>query len=134
MKKVFSLGIILLTLVACAKQEVSYDTLEEQKTIARENAMFNAKQFRKEDPRLQAVQIVQNGDSSQLPDCPQGDGWATLKFIFPDGQELKIKCSTYSGGTGCLTDTEFKTKSYAGDDGQCQNTTKVPFPLPKIAS
>lgn len=122
-------------LTACSgKQNVSVATLEEQKQIARENAIFNAQAFRAEDPRYINFKIVPNGDSSQLPDCPQGDGWSTLTLVNMDNNKsVKIKCSTYSKATSCLTDEEFKSKSYANDDGHCQGVEKVPYPLPKIA-
>lgn len=35
--------------------------------------------------------------------------------------------------TGCLEDADFKSKPFASQDGSCQNTNVVPFPLPKIA-
>lgn len=133
MKKLFVVSALTLIFVGCSKN-VSVNALEEQKVIARDNAMFNAQVFRSEDPRITGYKIVPNGDSSQLPNCPQGDGWATVTFVNADGGgALKVKCSTYSKATGCLSDAEFKTKSYASDDGRCQDVTKVPYPLPKIA-
>ena len=140
MKKASLLGLVIitvlsaLTLSSCSDKNVSVATLEEQKVIARENAMFNAQLFRTEDPRLASFKIVPNGDSSQLPNCPQGDGWASITFLSPENNfTVKVKCSTYSKATGCIRDEEFKTKSYATDDGRCQPVEKVPYPLPKIA-
>jgi hypothetical protein len=138
MKKASLLGLVFitpLTLTGCGDKNVSVTTLEEQKVIARENVMLNAQLFRTEDPRLVGFKIVQNGDSSQLPNCPQGDGWASVTFLNPDNSNnvVKVKCSTYSKATGCLRDDEFKTKNYAADDGRCQPVEKVPYPIPKIA-
>lgn len=122
-------------MTGCGKPpDVSFATLEEAKTIARENALFNAQRFRAENPPVRDYTAVSNGDSSQMPNCPQGDGWATLKLFSPDAKHsVSIKCSTVSGATGCLTDTDFKSKPFASQDGHCQPTSVVPFPLKKIA-
>jgi hypothetical protein len=123
-----------LALTACGKPDVSFNTLEESKQTARDNSLYNAQRFRQENPKYQDWSVVSNGDSTQMPDCPQGDGWATLKLISPDrGVSVPLKCSTVSGATGCLEDREFKGKPYAAQDGHCQPVSVVPFPLPKIA-
>lgn len=125
-----------VALSACGKKEeaVSFNTLEEAKAAARDNALFNAQRFRQENPAVQDWSVVSNGDSSQMPDCPQGDGWATLTLYAPKAAaSRRLKCSTVSGATGCLFDEEFKTKPYAAHDGHCQPVSVVPFPLPKIA-
>lgn len=136
----FILGFIVLLLVVtaglflsgCGKKDVSFETLEEAKNIVRENALFNAQKFRAENPRVQDWKAVSNGDSSQTPQCPQGDGWATLKLYSPDNsQQVSIKCSTVSAATGCLFDNEFKSKPFASEDNRCN--ANVPFPLPKVA-
>lgn len=138
MKKLFSIALIALVslLAACGKKEVSFDTLEEAKTTARANALWNAQSFRASNVLYQDYDLISNGDSTQMPDCPQGDGWATLQLV-PKSKDPKatigLKCSTVSGATGCLTDTEFKTKPFANQDKQCQGPNVVPFPLPKIA-
>ena len=134
----FQLAIIsiatVLGLAACGKQEVSFKSLEEAKGTARENAMFNAQRYRQENVLYKGWDIIGRGDSTQDNACPQGDGWATMEFVSPAKDKLiKVKCSTVSGNTGCLEDADFKTKPFAADDGHCQATTKVPYPLPKIA-
>lgn len=122
-------------LAACGKPaEVSFNSLEEAKGTARENALWNAQKYRQDNILFKGWDIVGRGDSSQDNACPQGDGWATLEFINPDKTALrKVKCSTVSANTGCLDDSDFKTKPFASDDGHCQATNKVPYPLPKIA-
>lgn len=56
-----------------------------------------------------------------------------MDFVNPEKTKVvKVKCSTVSGNLGCLEASDFKTKSYASEDGTCQPATKVPFPLPKI--
>jgi hypothetical protein len=57
-----------------------------------------------------------------------------MDFVDPAKTKLvKVKCSTVSANTSCLEDADFKTKPFASDDGHCQPTNKVPYPLPKIA-
>lgn len=133
MKKLVMVSAVAVMMVGCGQKEaVSFNTLEEAKQQVRENALFNAQRFRQENPKFQDFSVVSNGDSTQMPNCPQGDGWATLTFISPDKKtETKVKCSSVSGATGCLTDAEFKTKPYAAEDGKCN--ANIPFPIPKIA-
>jgi hypothetical protein len=135
MKKVLALSLAVLALAACGKkEEVSFNSLEEAKGTARENALWNAQKYRQENVLYKGWDIIGRGDSTQMPNCPQGDGWATMDFVNPDKTTLvKIKCSTVSANTACLEDSDFKTKSYASEDGHCQATNKVPYPLPKIA-
>jgi hypothetical protein len=55
-------------------------------------------------------------------------------MVSPDhSQQEDIKCSTVSSAVGCMPDADFKKKNYASDDNHCQDTSKVPYPLPKIA-
>lgn len=126
--------VVLAALSACGKTEVSFSTLEEAKQTARENSMWNAQSYRQTNPFYKGWDIVSRGDSTQMPACPQGDGWATLDFVSPAKDGLvKVKCNTVSGATGCLEDKDFKSKPFAREDGVCQPVEKVPFPLPKIA-
>lgn len=125
----FIVGILLL-MTGCSKPaEVSFDTLEQARSQASENATFNAQIFRGAEHSGWAV--ISASDSSQTKSCPQGDGWATLSLINPDKTEtVSLKCSTASLALGCMLDSTFKTKSFNTDDGHC--STEVPFPLPKI--
>jgi hypothetical protein len=128
------LSIVAVLLASCGDESVSFNTLEEAKQQARENALFNAQKYRSENVLLKDFAIIARGDSTQDIKCPQGDGWATLEFVSNQNKGVvKVKCSTVSGATGCLEDADFKTKPFASDDGQCQKREKVPFPLPKIA-
>ena len=125
---------LFLLVAACGSPDVSFNTLEEAKTTARDNSLYNAQLFRQASAEYKDWSIESRGDSSQTPDCPQGDGWATLKMVSPDvTRKMNIKCSTVSSATGCLPEDEFKSKPYAADDGHCQPVEKVPHPLPKIA-
>jgi len=133
-KTLITLAVIAAAALAGCKQDVSFATLEEAKSTARDNALFNAQRYRAENPPVRDWQAVSNGDSSQMPDCPQGDGWATLKLFSPDSKQwVALKCSTVSAATGCLADAEFKAKPFASQDGHCQPTAVVPFPIPRIA-
>jgi hypothetical protein len=131
--KRFAIAVILV-MSACTQKDVSFATLEEAKQTARENSMWNAQTYRQENVLYRGWDIISRGDSTQMPNCPQGDGWATLEFVSPDKHyKIKVKCSTVSAATGCLEDADFKSKPYAPEDGKCQDVSKVPFPLPKIA-
>lgn len=122
-------------LTACGgKKEVSFDTLEQARAQAKENGEFNARKWRADTKIHAESNMISRGDSTQAPECPQGDGWASIDIVNGDGQKLvALKCSTVSVNVGCLEATDFKTKSYANEEGSCQPTNKVPFPLPKIA-
>lgn len=139
LQKLLFSALVALAVAACGKKnEVAFDTLEDARAQARANAVFNATQYRSENPRLQGMSIVGHGDSTQTPACPQGDGWASLSVMSVDPdkktiQKVKIKCSTVSGQLGCYTEDDFQTKPFAKDENQCQPTNKVPFPIPKIA-
>jgi hypothetical protein len=135
MKKLFTILAIAASLSACGPDKVSFDTLETARTQGKANAEFNAQVFRSTNPAFSNAAIVAQTDSSMTPECPQGDGWASVKMIAKENPSLQValKCSTVSGSIGCMTDQDFSKKSYAGDDGRCQDTSKVPFPIPKIA-
>lgn len=121
-------------LSACSK-DVSFDTLETARKQAKENAEFNAKAWRAQTPAYAALSIIGRGDSSQTPACPQGDGWASIDLVNPNSpaSKLSLKCSTVSDSVGCREAVDFKSSPYANEDGSCQATSKVPFPVPKIA-
>jgi hypothetical protein len=120
---------------ACGQKDVSFDTLELARATAKTNAEYNGQLFRASTATYANYALESQGDSAQTPNCPQGDGWATARLVNKDDPSKKVplKCSTVSGTVGCMTAADFATKSYAADDGHCQPTTKVPFPLPKIA-
>jgi hypothetical protein len=125
---------VLFAISGCSQKEVSFDTLEQARAQARDNATFNAQAYRQNDPRVRDWSIISNGDSTQMPDCPQGDGWASVKIVSPNNQLTRtLKCSTVSGTIGCMPDEDFKGKAYANDEGHCQSVSKVPFPIRKIA-
>lgn len=137
-KKIVLASIVSCILAACGKQDVSFSTLEDARNQARENAMFNAQVYRSENPRMQGLNVVGHGDSTQSPDCPQGDGWASLSLMGVDSDtkqvtKFKIKCSTVSAALGCYTEQDFQTKPFSKDEGRCANLNAIPFPLPKIA-
>ena len=124
-----------LSLVGCGGKDVSFDTLELARATAKGNAEYNAQLFRSASPQYANYALESQGDSTQTPDCPQGDGWASARLVDKADPQIKValKCSTVSGSVGCMTGADFGTKPYAADDGHCQPVTKVPFPLPKVA-
>ena len=116
-------------------EPVSFNTLEDARAQARANGEYNAQLYRAQSPRFTDHKIVAHGDSTQSPDCPQGDGWATNSIMKVDGKNIEkftLKCSTVSEALGCYLDTDFVKKPFAGDEGKCQPLNKVPFPLPKL--
>lgn len=143
MKKTTTLLMLALMvgLTACSKDEVSFTTLEDSRSQARENAKVNAIAYAAENPRMQGFDVVGHGDSSQTPTCPQGDGWASLSIMkqMPDQldqrgrpiiEKYKVKCSTVSANLGCYLEDDFKTKPFATKEGKCD--TELPHPLPKV--
>jgi len=134
MKHIIIAAAVVASLAACSKQEVSFDTLETARSQGKANAEFNAQVFRASAPQYANTAIIAQTDSTMTPDCPQGDGWASVKLVDKanPAQKVGLKCSTVSGSVGCLLDSDFQTKSYAGDDGRCQPVSKVPFPIPKV--
>lgn len=125
---------VAAALAACSK-DVSFDTLETNRANAKTNAEYNAQKFRAESPQYTNMALEVQGDSTQSPACPQGDGWASAKLVDKANPAARValKCSTVSGTVGCMTAADFEKKPYAADDGRCQDVTKVPFPIPKIA-
>jgi hypothetical protein len=122
-------------LSACRPDEVSFDTLETNRANALANAQYNAQKFRAESPAYANAALEVQGDSTQAPNCPQGDGWASAKLVDKANPAVRVqlKCSTVSGTVGCILQADFEKKPYAADDGHCQAVSKVPFPIPKIA-
>lgn len=132
----FMAGVVGLT--ACGKKDepVAFATLEDARAQARANGEYNAQLYRAENPRFTDHKIVSHGDSTQSPQCPQGDGWASNTIMSVNGKEVekfKVKCSTVSVSLGCYLEDDFAKKPFASEEGHCQNTNKVPFPLPKLA-
>ena len=127
------LALSILTIIsACDKpKELAFDTVESARIQANENSEFNAKSFRQSHAEYAGYSISMRGDSTQSTKCGQGDGWATIDLVKVDeGKKVQLKCSTVSAATGCMTEEDFKARSYAAQDGQCD--TAIPFPLPKI--
>ncbi len=122
-------------LSACGPDKVNFDTLETARAQGKANAEWNMQTFRAANPQYSNTAIEVQVDSSMTPDCPQGDGWASGKLIDKanPAAKLALKCSTVSGSVGCMVQTEFEKKPFAPDDGRCQDVSKVPFPIPKIA-
>ena len=135
---ILALALVTLGLIAgCDKssEPVAFNTLEDARAQARANGEYNAQLYRADNPRFTDHKIVAHGDSTQSPDCPQGDGWATNTIMSVNGKTVEkytVKCSTVSVSLGCYLDSDFVKKPFAADEGKCQNTNKVPVPLPKL--
>jgi len=136
MRTILIAALVAVFLAACGKQEVSFSTLDDARAHARANGEYNAQLYRAENPRFTDHKIVSHGDSTQSPDCPQGDGWATNSIMSVNGKSVEkytVKCSTVSTALGCYLESDFVKKPFASEEGRCQSTNKVPFPLPKLA-
>jgi hypothetical protein len=137
------LAFAAVALSGCGKEEsVSFNTLESARAQGLENAVTNAKAYVRENPRMAGMDVVGHVDSTQTATCPQGDGWASLSVMKEDKtrievnsgktvmEKYKIKCSTVSANLGCYLEEDFKSKSFAAQEGKCDAT--LPFPLPKV--
>lgn len=133
MKKLLISSLLATVLLAACTEEnkLSFESVEGARKTANENAEYNAKAFRASHPDYATWVILTASDSTQSEKCGSGDGWETITFEHAVSQlKVPIKCSTVSATLGCMSDAEFKTKSYAARDGKCDTT--LPFPLPKI--
>ncbi len=139
MKKLnpIALAASVFMLAACGQKapEAKFDTLEDARAQSRANAEYNAKLYRAENPRFTDHKIVSHSDPTQTPDCPQGDGWASVSIMKVEGKEIEkyiAMCSTVSPSIGCYLEKDFVKLPVAQEEGKCQPTAKVPFPLPKL--
>jgi hypothetical protein len=124
--------IAAVALAACGSKEVSFDTLETQRSIANDNSRYNAQKWRAENGH-ESLNILARGDSTQQSSCPQGDGWASVDLIDPKTKapQEKLKCSTVSGNLGCYKDADFKARAVlAKQENTCNND--IPKTLKKI--
>jgi hypothetical protein len=124
----------------------SYQTVEEQKAQGRANAAATASEYQRQNPRIQGWDSIVKADVTHSSTCPQGDGWAEVVFMRTEREEGKTKnlqiekatvmCSTISLNSGCVMVAPVDNWSKDPrkiQDGICQSTRDVPFPLPKVA-
>lgn len=132
MKTTITAIIIAAALTACGDKEVSFDTLETQRSIANDNSRYNAQKWRAENG-YENLNILARGDSTQQAACPQGDGWASVDLIDAKSKAVmeKLKCSTVSGNLGCYKDADFKARAVlAKQENHCN--LDIPKTLKKI--
>lgn len=113
--------------------------LEDNRSTSSDNALFLAQKYRAENPRFLEGdwKIVPHADTAISPDCPQGSGWADLSVMKVEGKQvdkITIICSTHSLSLGCYRKEDYLKKAFGGEEGKCQDPTKVPFPLKKLTS
>jgi hypothetical protein len=159
MKKNLFFGIVMFTVMfgisGCGKSEServnekviadkqiaqSFQFIEDQRSIAKENAEFIAADYRASNPRLSGMKIVGHTDSTISASCPSGDGWASLSMMdvkdnaknrTSDIEKIKVKCSTVSLNLGCYLEKDFSEKPFSKEEGICNKN--LPSPLPKVA-
>lgn len=123
---------LIFALPGCGGGKVPQDIVDNNMTITRLNAQKNADAYFSVqypagtvDVQLgEPIRALMQSDSSVTPDCRYGDGWASGVIQFKTGKSLKIKCQTNGVGkgiNGCMSEAEFATKSYKGEEGTCQN-------------
>jgi hypothetical protein len=124
--------LLIAALTACGNKDVSFETLETQRSIANDNGRYNAQKWRAENG-FEKFNILGRGDSTQQSNCPQGDGWASVDLIDPQTKApvVKLKCSTVSGNLGCYKEDDFKARSVLAQQENTCNT-KIPQQLKKI--
>ena len=80
MRYTLTILFIASAIAGCSK-DFSFDTLETNRTNAKANAEYNAQKFRAESPHYSNTALEVQGDSTQSPSCPQGDGCASAKLV-----------------------------------------------------
>jgi hypothetical protein len=121
-----------LFLAACGEEKVSFDTLELQRSVANDNARYNAQKWRAENG-FETLNILGRGDSTQQANCPQGDGWASVDLIDPKTKaaQVQLTCSTVSGAVGCYKAEDFKGRTVLStQENRCN--AEIPKTLKKI--
>lgn len=129
--KLLASMVVASALVACGS-EAPQDVVDTNMTTTRLNAQKNANSYfpiaypeGTTDARLgKPMRILMQSDSTVAKNCRNGDGWASGDIQFENGKTLPIKCQTNGTGkgiNGCMTKTEFETKTYKGEEGSCQN-------------
>jgi hypothetical protein len=129
--KLFAAIAIVSALSACGSS-VPQDVVDNNMTISRLNAQKNASSYfpvvypeGSVDVRLgKPTRILMQSDSTISKTCRNGDGWASGEIQFDTGRTLAVKCQTNGTGkgiNGCMSKTEFETKTYKGEEGSCQN-------------
>lgn len=146
MALVLAIIVALIALGGCdAKEEASFNTVEEQRAQGRANASMVASEYQRQNPRIQGWEAIVKADASHTATCPQGDGWAEVVFMRTQRQEGSTKnlqvekatvmCSTVSINEGCVMVSptnnwdKFIKKNM---DGICGDKANVPMPLPKV--
>ena len=117
-----ALATYAITLTGCGQEKISQEVVDRNQTISQVNAEKNATSFAKQRfPEYERVLV--DSDSTINADCRYGDGWASGTIQMPNSK-ISIKCQTNGRGKGyqgCLTKVDFMKKSYAKEEGTCNN-------------
>lgn len=132
-KLVLATVIAAAALSACGPEKVPQDIVDGNMTTTRMNAQKNLNAWFGTvypegtlDPVLgKPIQALAQSDSTVSEQCRYGDGWASAQIKFEGkAKVLEIKCQTNGSGkgiNGCMTKSEFETKTYKGEEGTCGN-------------
>ena len=107
------------------------DLLENQRSIAAENATKNASTYFAANPRFDASwSKIPHTDDQITSACPQGSGWAWVNIMKVEGKDVDKKtiwCSTSSRSLGCYIESDFVKGPNAGQARTCN--ADLPYPL-----
>lgn len=135
--RTFLLIMVAFSLYACSKapEKVGIDQLISNQSIGKAQGLSNARQWLNDNIVPEGAVLSAEPDSRMKMDCPQGDGYLTVKVNIPAldsagkivGQKVyaELQCDTYSPN-GCFLTTDAKKKpSYKKD--QCNESLPPVF-------
>lgn len=94
--------ITAMILAACGGSDNSPE-LEQAITAANGQAAQHAKRYLAASIRFPTWTSRVTGDAMQTESCPQGDGWASVEFVHPDGATFfKMQCPTFATAEYCV--------------------------------
>ena len=113
------------------KNQKLQNMLEQQRSVALQNASSNAANYFAANPRFDAGwKTISHTDDYISPSCPQGSGWAWSSMMKVEGKDVqknRVYCSTSSASVGCFIEADFNKGPYAAQGSKCD--PNLPYPL-----